>query len=78
MKGEISYRDQNRFLYQAVDMFIYLCCKVGHFNVGMNGDFWSQPQVATQKTAVFSTSALASFFGLAGCCFKSTFSVFSY
>lgn len=40
MNGEISSRDQNRFLYQAVD--VSFCCKVGHFNMEVYGmDFWS-------------------------------------
>ena len=49
---------------------VCFCCKVGHFKVGVYGMdslddlIWSQPQVATQGTAVFGTSALVSFSAL--------------
>lgn len=34
MKEEISYREHNQFLYQAV----YFCCKIGRFKMGVYGD----------------------------------------
>ena len=59
MKGEISCRDQNRFLYQAVNMFIS-AVKLGILTWGSMGiDSLLEPQVAIQGTAVFGTSTLA-------------------
>ena len=56
MKGEISYRDQNRFLYQAVNMFIS-AVKLGILTWGSMGiDSLLEPQVAVQGTAAFGTS----------------------
>ena len=51
MNGEISYRDQNHFLYQAVNMFIS-AVKLDILTWRLTR-FWSQPQVAIQGTADF-------------------------
>ena len=56
MNGEISYRDQNHFLYQAVNMFIS-AVKLDILTWRLTR-FWSQPQVAIGGTAVFGISAL--------------------
>ena len=54
MKGELT----RLFLYQAVNICIIcsrcFCCKTGHFNMEVNGD-WLKPQVTTWQTAVFGT-----------------------
>ena len=54
MKEEISYRDQNRCLYQAVNMFIS-AVKLDILTWGSMGiDSLLEPQVVVQGTAVFS------------------------
>ena len=62
MEVEICYRDQNRFLYQAVNMFIS-AVKLGILTWWSMGiDSLLEPHVVIQGTAVFGTSALTSFF----------------
>jgi len=57
MKSKISYRDQNHFLYQDVNIFFF-CCKVGHFNMGVYGiDSLLQP-VSSGQTMNCSLSHL--------------------
>jgi len=34
MNGKISYKDQNHFLLQVVNM-LFSAVKVGHFNIGL-------------------------------------------
>ena len=66
MKEEISYRDQNRCLYQAVNMFIS-AVKLGILTWrSMWIDSLLEPQVVIQGT-VFGTITLASFFSPGGC-----------
>ncbi|TKS73097.1 hypothetical protein D9C73_007175 [Collichthys lucidus] len=50
MNGEISYRDQNCFLYQAVNMFI---SAVKHGDLWRLTHFWSQPQVDKKRNCSF-------------------------
>ena len=66
MKEEISFRDQNRCLYQTVNMFIS-AVKLDILTWGSMGiDSLLEPQVVVQGTAVYDTSALASFYSPRG------------
>ena len=65
MKGEVSYKDQNHFLYQTVNMFISAVKLVILTWGSMEIDLLFEPQVAIQET--FGTFPLASFFSPRGC-----------
>ncbi len=60
MKGKISYIDQNHFLYQVVNIYIFIfAVNLGILTMGLTA-FLSQSLAASQWIAALVTSVLVS------------------